>query len=52
MLLLILLLFVLFGLGGPYYGYQQWGYAGGGGILVFVLILFLLFWVFGRGRFL
>jgi Protein of unknown function (DUF3309) len=47
-ILIVLILFLLFG-GG--FGYRRWGYSGGlgiGGILLIVLIVYLLV---GHGRF-
>ena len=32
MILLIIVLVLVFGLGGGYFGYNRWGYRGGGGI--------------------
>jgi hypothetical protein len=48
LILIIIILFLLFG-GG--FGYHRWGYSGGlgiGGILLIVLVVYLLV---GRGRF-
>ena len=51
MLLLIIVLFLIFGCGGGYYGYQNWGPQGGIGIGGILLLLLVLFLFFGRGRF-
>src|SRR5688572_24608776 len=48
LLLLVVLLLLVFAGGGGYYGYNQWGLGGGVGILLLVIVLFLLF---GRGHF-
>jgi hypothetical protein len=48
---LILIILVLFLLFGGAFGYHRWGYGGGigiGGILLIVLVAYLLI---GRGRF-
>jgi len=47
MLILIIVLLLVFGLGGGYYGYSRWGMRGGGGIglgtvLLIVLVGYLL----------
>lgn len=47
MLLLIIILVLLFGLGGGYYGHARWGPTGGAGtglgtILVILLIAYML----------
>jgi len=47
MLLLILILVLLFGLGGGYYGHTSWGTRGGAGIglgtvLVILFVLYML----------
>lgn len=47
MLLLILVLVLLFGLGGGYYGHNRWGPSGGasigiGTIVAIVVVLYLL----------
>ena len=39
MLLLIVILILLFSIGGPYYGYRQWGPAPGYGIGIVGLIV-------------
>lgn len=47
-ILIVIVLFLIFG-GGV--GYSQWGYQGGfgiGGVLLVVLVFYL---IFGRGRF-
>jgi hypothetical protein len=47
MLLILIVLLLVFGLGGGYYGHtNNWGYQGGigiGGILLLILILWLVF---------
>lgn len=47
MLLLIVVLVLVFGLGGGYYGYNQGGPAWGGGILGTVLLIVLILWLLG-----
>jgi hypothetical protein len=47
MLILIIILLLIFGLGGGYYGHTRWGPSGGAGIglgtiLVILLIAYLL----------
>lgn len=47
MLLLIIVLLLIFGVGGGYYGHTRWGYRGGAGvglgtILLVVLVVYLL----------
>ena len=47
MLLLIIILVLLFGVGGGYYGHSRWGHSGGAGtglstILVILLIAYML----------
>jgi hypothetical protein len=45
-LLFIIVLLLLVGLPGGYYGYHQWGYPGGlgiGGVVLLVVVLLLLF---------
>jgi hypothetical protein len=53
MLLIVLIVVVLlaFGGGGGYYGYRRWGTGGGIGIFGQVLIVLVLFYVFGGLRF-
>lgn len=54
MILLIVLLIILFGGGlGGYYGYRQnyYGTAGFGSILGAILILVVVFFLFGHSRF-
>jgi hypothetical protein len=38
---------VLFGGGGGYYGYNRYGRRGLGGVLGFVLVIFVVIWFFG-----
>ena len=48
MLILLIVLFLVFGLGGGYYGHSRWGYAGSGGIgLGTILLCLLVFWMLG-----
>jgi len=47
MILLIIVLLLVFGLGGGYYGHSRWGYSGGAGtgvgaILAVLLVFYLL----------
>lgn len=47
MLLLIIVLLLVFGVGGGYYGHTRWGYRGGAGvglgtILLVVLVAYLM----------
>jgi hypothetical protein len=44
-ILIIVLLVLLLGGGG--FGYSRWGYAGGGGILGLILVVFLILWLLG-----
>jgi hypothetical protein len=46
-IVLIIILLLAFGGGGGYYGYQKWGTGGGVGIFGLVLIILVLFYVFG-----
>ena len=48
MLLLIIILLLLLG-GGGYYGYGRWGYGGGLGAILLVLLLAYLLGVIPRG---
>jgi hypothetical protein len=50
MILLIVVLLLALGGGGGYYGYRRWGTGGGIGIFGLVLILLVLFYVFGGIR--
>jgi hypothetical protein len=50
MLLLIIVLVLLFGVGGGYYGNSRWGMGGGIGIFGLVLIIAVLAFVFGGLR--
>ena len=50
MIALIVILLPAFGIGGGYYGYQRWGTGGGVGIFGLVLIILVLFYVFGGMR--
>jgi Protein of unknown function (DUF3309) len=46
MLLLIIVLLLVFGLGGGYWGYNRWGYNGGigiGGVILIILLVYLLY---------
>ena len=47
MLLILILLLLIFGLGGGYYGYNRWGYNGGLGIVGLLVVILLLFWLIG-----
>lgn len=48
MLILIVLLILLLGCGGGYYGHSRWGYRGGAGIgLSTVLLIVLLVYMLG-----
>jgi hypothetical protein len=46
MLLLVIVLVLLFGVGGGYYGRSRWGTGGGIGIFGVILIIAALFFVF------
>ena len=50
MLLLLIVLLLLLGGGGGYYGYSRWGTHGGLGIFGIVLVVVVLFYVFGGIR--
>jgi hypothetical protein len=51
MILLIIVLLLVFGVGGGYFGYNRWGYRGGGGIgLGTVLVILLVCYLFGAFR--
>lgn len=50
MLLLIIVLVLLLGGGGGYYGHSRWGMGGGIGIFGVVLIIAVLYFVFGGLR--
>jgi hypothetical protein len=50
MLLLIIVLVLLFGVGGGYYGNSRWGTGGGIGIFGVVLIIGVLVFLFGGLR--
>ncbi|MGB8539561.1 MAG: hypothetical protein WCD57_24265 [Acidobacteriaceae bacterium] len=50
MLLLIIVLVLLFGVGGGYYGNSRWGTGGGIGIFGVVLIIAALVYMFGGLR--
>ena len=47
MLLLIILLILIFGLGGPYYGYNNYGPTGG--LVPLIILVVILFLIFGGG---
>jgi hypothetical protein len=48
LIILIVVLVLIFGGGGGYYGYNRWGYAGGGGIsLGTILLILLVCWLLG-----
>jgi len=47
MLLLIIILILVFGLGGGYWGYSQWGPNGGFGILGTILVIVLVLYLLG-----
>jgi len=42
MLLLLIVLLLVFGVGGGYYGHSRWGYRGGTGIGLGTILLILL----------
>lgn len=42
MLLLIVVLLLVFGFGGGYYGHTRWGYRGGAGVGLGTILLVLL----------
>ena len=42
MLILIVILLLVFGLGGGYYGHSRWGPRGGAGIGLWTILLILL----------
>jgi hypothetical protein len=51
MLLLIVLLILLFGFGGGYYGHSRWGPSGGARIgLGTIVLIALLVWLLGGFR--
>jgi hypothetical protein len=50
MLLIIILLLLVFGVGGGYYGYNQWGTGGGLGIFGLVLLIALILYLTGNLR--
>jgi Protein of unknown function (DUF3309) len=50
MLFIILILLLLFGFGGSYWGYNNYGPGGGIGIFGVILIIFLLLYFFGGLR--
>jgi hypothetical protein len=51
MLILIIILLVLFGLGGGYYGHSRWGPSGGAGTgLGTILVIFLIAYMLGLFR--
>jgi hypothetical protein len=39
---ILIIIFLLFGGGGGWWGYSRWGYRGGIGIVVFVLLVIAL----------
>lgn len=48
MLLLIVILILLFGVGGGYYGHTRWGPSGGAGIgLGTIVVIFLIAYMLG-----
>jgi hypothetical protein len=48
MLILIIILLLVFGLGGGYYGRNRWGNRGGAGIGVgTILVVLLIAWMLG-----
>jgi hypothetical protein len=48
MLILIIILILVFGLGGGYYGHTRWGPSGGAGIgLGTILLIFLIAYMLG-----
>jgi hypothetical protein len=50
MLWIIILVLLLFGLPGGFYGYNHWGAGGGLGIVGLVLLVLLLFYFIGGSR--
>ena len=50
MLLVILVLLILFGTGGGYYGYNRWGPMGGGSFLGTALLVLLVLYLLGYLR--
>ena len=42
MLILLIVVLLLFGVGGGYYGHSRWGYGGGAGISVGTILVILL----------
>jgi hypothetical protein len=51
MIILIIVLLLVFGLGGGYFGYSRWGYRGGGGIgLGSVVVILLVCYLLGAFR--
>jgi hypothetical protein len=51
MILLIILLVLLFGGGGGYYGFNRYGYGGGFGGSLGLIVLVLVIWYVLRGGF-
>jgi len=49
MILILLVLLVIFGFGGGYVGSQRWGTGGGIGIFGVVLLILVLYMLFGGG---
>ena len=47
MLVLVILLLILCGVGGPYFGYREWGAPHAMGILGLVLIVLLVLYLSG-----
>ncbi len=46
-ILIILLIIILLGGGGGYYGYRSYGGPGLGGAFGLVVLVLVLFWIFG-----
>jgi hypothetical protein len=47
MLLLIIVLLLVFGVGGGYYGHSRWGPGGGLGVIGTVLVIALILYLLG-----
>jgi hypothetical protein len=50
MLVLIIVLVLVFGVGGGYYGNRQWGPGGGFGIVGVILVILIICWAAGLLR--
>jgi hypothetical protein len=50
MLLIIIILVLVFGVGGGYWGNRQWGPGGGLGVVGLILVILLICWLAGLVR--